>query len=463
MKKNALLFFISLISFVSVCGQVKFAPIYTDNMVIKQNAEVPIWGSARAAENLVIIASWAPKDTIRTTASPSGRWSAVLKTPQADMVSHTIRCNGTKISNVMLGEVWLCSGQSNMEWSVNHGILNGAQEAMDATYPNIRIFNVPMLGASTPQLSMDAAWSTSTPETMRRASAVGYFFARKLHKELGGVPIGFISSAWGGTAAEPWIPIEKFDEKMMSERCTDANPWRPVDPAETYNQMIHPLVPFTLSGAIWYQGETNRLWAKSYDAIMQALIGSWRERFRKADLPFYFVQIAPFNYNNNKDTYSAELREAQELTAATVPCTGMVVVSDLVNDVNNIHPINKQDVGARLAAYALAEVYSKPISDYKSPTYKSISINGNIVTVSFNNPTAAIHCSGERVEGFTIAGADGKFVAAEAAIKGDKVEVWSAEVKKPTAVRYCFDDTTLGNLKSDAALPVAPFRSDRKF
>lgn len=458
--KKILLTLLTLVLGATLCAQTKLSPIYTDNMVVQQNAKVPIWGTAGAAQRITIIASWAPKDTIRTTANSMGQWTAELTTPKADLTAHVIRCNELKISDVMLGEVWLCSGQSNMEWSVNHAILNGDAEASQATYPFIRIYRVPNRAATTPQLSLDAQWSSCTPETMRRASAVGYFFGRSLYKELN-VPIGIISSAWGGTPAETWTPMECFDKQMLDNACTDANPWRPHQPAAAYNQMIHPFVPFTLAGVIWYQGETNRLWAAHYDKLMQSLINGWRANFKKPNLPFYFVQIAPFNYTQNKDTYAAELREAQEKTAATLAGTGMVVVSDLVNDVNNIHPLNKQDVGARLANFALAEVYGKSIQDYKSPTYKSMEVKGDKVLISFNNPTQAIVCGGQQIEGLTIAAADGKFVPAQGKVVGNQIEVWAKEIGKPVAVRYCFDDTSFGNLKSAKGLPVAPFRTDK--
>lgn len=458
--RNFILYLTLIFLMLPLSAQVRLAPIYTDNMVIEQNSSVPIWGSAGAASIVTIITSWAPMDTIRVTVGSNGQWKTTIKTPAADLIAHTIKCNNITLENVMLGHVWLCSGQSNMEWSINHSVLNGEQEAAAANYPNIRIFKVPLRGADTPQLSLDAQWVACTPQTMRTASAVGYFFARTLLRELN-VPIGIISSAWGGTPAEPWMPAEAFDSQMIDNLCADSNQWRPNEPSQTYNQMIHPLVPFTLSGVIWYQGETNRLWAAHYDHLMQGLINSWRKKFEQK-LPFYFVQIAPFNYTNNKDTFAAELREAQQKTADATANTGMVVISDLVNDVNNIHPLNKQDVGRRLANFALAELYNKPMEGYKSPTYRSQTIKGNKIVVELNNPTNKISCRGEQIEGFKIAGQDGVFTPAQAQIvDNNKIEVWSRQVKEPIQVRYCFDDTTLGNLQSETGLPVAPFRTGK--
>lgn len=448
-----------LLCFLSSGAQTRLASIFSNNMVLQQNDSVTFWGTAMPTSQVSIIASWSPRDTVRTSANENGRWSVKMKTPKADLVAHTVRCNELKLSNVMLGEVWLCSGQSNMQWSVNEAVLNGEKEALSATYPNIRIYQVPLVGADTPQEYLEASWTTCTPETMRRASALGYFFSRALFHELN-VPIGMISSAWGGTSAEAWVPQDAFDEQMLANLCTDKNPWRPVAPGKTYNQMIHPFINFALAGVIWYQGETNRPWAAYYDKLMQRLITSWRARFAR-ELPFYFVQIAPFNYTGGKDTFAAQLREAQQMTADALPRTGMVIVSDLVDNINNIHPLNKQQVGLRLANYALAECYGRnDIKNYKSPTYKSMSVKGNKVTLEFNNSTS-LHCSSDKIEGFTIAGTDGTFVMAEASINGSTVEVWAKDVKRPVAVRYCFDDYTFGNLKNVADLPVAPFRTDK--
>lgn len=456
--KKLTLSLLALLCATLCAAQTKLCSVYTDNMVLQQNAQVPIWGTSAPMQQVTIIASWNTKDTIRTISDNMGEWRAVLKTPKADLAAHTIRCNDLKISNVMLGEVWLCSGQSNMEWNVNRGILNGEQEAAAATYPYIRICRVPLRASNTPQNLVDVKWESCTPEIMRATSAVGFFFARSLYKELN-VPIGIISSAWGGTPAEVWIPEEFFTPDMLKNAVTETNNWRPNKPAKAYNQMIHPLVPFTLAGVIWYQGESNRVWAAHYDNLMKVLIGSWRKLFGNAKLPFYFVQIAPFNYAQNKDTYAAELREAQQKTADELANTGMVVVSDLVDDVRNIHPINKQDVGARLSKFALAEVYGKDVKDYKSPTFRSMTVRSDRALITFNNPTARLICTGSKIEGFVIAGADGVFVPADAKIVGNQIEVWAKGIEKPTQVRYCFDDTTCGNLKTEAGLPVAPFRS----
>lgn len=465
MKKQLLFFaWVWSLAPLGIWAQVRPAPIFTDHMVVRQKATNPVWGTAPASSKIEVIASWAPTDTLRTQASASGRWSVTLSTPAADGKSHTLKINNIELKDVVLGEVWLASGQSNMEWSVRHGIENGEAVAAAATHPDIRFFQVPTLGAATPQNSVQAAWAPSTPETMRRVSAVGYFFARELNRTLN-VPVGLISSAWGGTPAEPWIPAWVFEvnPRLKDARARQANPWRPIEPGECFNQMIAPFAGYGVNGVVWYQGESNRENAAVYNELMTALIGSWRVAFSNPSLPFYFVQIAPFTYGQN-DLAAAVVREQQELTWKSVPHTGMVVVMDRVHDIKNIHPIDKLTVGQRLAGFALNEVYRIEVPNYKSPTFASASFDKGRATVRLNDAAGLQVRGGKQpIVGFTVAGIEGLFVPAQAKInKEGSVEVWAKEVDQPTSVRYCFDDTTVGNLTNAAGLPVAPFRSDKQ-
>lgn len=459
MKK--FLIFTLLVCNVAVYAQVRFASVYTDNMVVQQRATVEVWGTATAGENIRIVASWAPNDTLKTKSDPWGRWRATFKTPAADHRSHTIEANRTKIENVALGEVWLCSGQSNMEWNANRGIKDGEKEVAAANYPDIRIMQVPLLAAPWPQYSVDATWTLCTPESMRTASAVGYFFARNLHKELG-VPVGIISSAWGGTVAEVWTPEKDItrNQKLAGKLSNNESQWHTGAPGAMYNQMIFPLTPFTLSGVIWYQGESNcdfqTAHPEVYEEVMATMIGAWRREFGR-EFPFYFVQIAPFTYGEENGN-AALLRNEQAKVVDRVPKTGMVVVSDLVNDVRNIHPLNKQDVGARLAAYALAEVYNRDVTNYKSPVLDGVSFEKGRAAISFKNAQSGITMRGSEVVGLNIAGADGVYYPAKIKIDGDQVIAWAKEVKTPTSISYCYDNATIGNLFSGAGLPVAPFK-----
>lgn len=459
MRKICLLLLLC-VSF-GAAAQLRLAPILTDNMVMCQSTQVPVWGTAPSASKVRIVASWAPADTIVAKADPSGRWRAELKTPKADNKAHTVSFNDIVLKNVALGEVWIASGQSNMEWNVVRGILDGETHAAAANNADIRVFQVPLLGSPTPQDRLQASWSVCSPEVMRKMSAVGYFFARKLVAELG-VPIGVISTAWGGTPAEPWIPAEAVEanEKLSGKLVKQGNQWRPIEVGACYNQMIHPLVPFAVSGAIWYQGESNRENAEVYDELMTTLITSWRAKFGR-ELPFYFVQIAPFNYGAG-DLLASIVREQQEQTSRRLPKTGMVVVSDRVNDVNNIHPLDKTTVGERLAAFALAEVYARDVKNYKSPTFNSVSFDKGKAYVTLNDASCGVVVEGKKAVGMKIAGADGEFVEAEVKVLPDnRLEVYSRAVKEPRAVRYAFDDTTMGNIFSTAKLPLAPFRTDK--
>jgi sialate O-acetylesterase len=348
-----------------------------------------------------------------------------------------------------------------MQWSVNHGILNGEAEAAAANHPDLRVFHVPMRAAETPQNDCDASWAASTPEVMRASSAVAYFFARRL-KEAMNIPVGIIVSAWGGTSYESWTKSELIESNPLLKVSPDIlkeYPWWPSKPGVCYNQMIRPIVPYSIAGAIWYQGEANIDRYGTYGLGLQTMINCWRGDFKK-EFPFYLVQIAPFTYNSTGNT-AAQLREQQELVTKLVPKTGMVVVSDRVDNVKNIHPNDKQTVGLRLANLALAEVYGQPLNDYKSPVFSSLRIEKDKAIVTFEYAQSGLKCSGEKIEGLKIADADGNYVDADGVIKGNELVVSSPKVKAPVSVTYCFDDASIGNLFSKAGLPVAPFRSNR--
>lgn len=459
MKKQFLSLFALLAPIAATEAQVRFAPIFSENMVIQQNSAVEIWGTSGGGQKIAVVASWAPTDTLRVVANAHGTWRTTIQTPKADLQPHSLWSNGTQIDNILLGEVWLCSGQSNMAWGMTR-TKDGDEVAATANHPNIRLFQMPTRAAEQPQQHHFGNWRAITPAVAKGASAVGFYFARKLQEELN-VPVGIIVSAWGGANAETFVPKEFFDDQMIANQAIIPHPSRPYEPSVIYNQMIHPLAPLKIAGVLWYQGESNcSEIAPHYGKLMEQLIASWRFRFNNSELPFYMVQIAPNNYKLNAP-YASIVREQQQRVADRDPNVGLVVISDLVDNVNDIHPKLKRDVGLRLSSYALAEVYGHPVSDYKSPTYKAMTLKSGRFTVEFNHPTAKIRCTEKAISGFTIAGADGQFVAAEAKIvDGNKVQVWSSSIAEPIAVRYCFDDTTFGNLQSAAGLPVAPFRTD---
>lgn len=444
-------------------AQIALPSVFTDHMVLQQQSNVPVWGWGYSNQTVKVVGSWAPRDTVSTLIKSDGHWQVSIPTTKAGG-PYTLTVIGDKtlaVQDVMLGEVWLCSGQSNMEWTANSGLTNKEAEIAAANHPNIRFFHIPRRGAASPQDDCDAAWAVCTPQTMPATSAVAYFFARKLQEEKG-VPVGLIVSAWGGTPAEVWTPTERIAENptLKNNLVDKDNPWWPNTPGALYNQMIHPVVPYRLAGSLWYQGESNHERQSTYGLLMKNLIEGWRSDFGQ-EMPFYFVQIAPFTYGSKENT-PALLREQQELVSRLVPNTGMVVISDLVDNVADIHPISKQQVGLRLARMALAETYGEKLTDYKSPVYKSMEIKKNKVTISFLDAEGGLLCRGKKVEGLQIADADGQWQPAEGEVKGNTLIVSSRQVKNPAHVRYCFDDATEGNLFTTGGLPVAPFRTDRK-
>ncbi|HNP77577.1 MAG TPA: sialate O-acetylesterase, partial [Cyclobacteriaceae bacterium] len=362
------------------------------------------------------------------------------------------------LKDVMMGEVWICSGQSNMEWNVNLGSTDAAAEMPKANFPNIRFFQVPKSSSPTPQEHGEGQWVACTPQTMKSFSAVGYFFGKKLHGDLK-VPIGLINVSWGGTAAEVWTPAAAVDsdpELRAAAKALGNSEWWPKDPGIVYNSMIRPLVPYTLAGAIWYQGESNTSTPATYSKLMKVMIEQWRTEFQK-DFPFYYVQIAPFAYGK---TYEGALIREQQSFMRSIPNTGMVVISDAVDNVEDIHPKMKKPVGDRLANYALAETYKKPILGYQSPIYKSMSVEKNKARLSFHFGSIGLISQGGDPKGFLVAGEDQKFYPAIAKVEGETVLVYAKEVKVPVAVRFCFDNTTIPNLFNKEGLPVSVFRTD---
>ena len=372
--------------------------------------------------------------------------------------------NTVELENILIGEVWIASGQSNMEMPI--------AKASAANYPRIRLFQV---GKFSSKESLDdvgpgivmygipasaCKWQTCTPKTIPMFSSTAYFFARKLHQELG-VPVGIIDSSWGGTSAEVWTPaagLEKLGYKNELKQAADSpqNP-RGKIPTRLYNGMIHPLRNFTIKGAIWYQGEGNSGRANKYRDLMATMINQWRAAFSN-EFPFYFAQISPFTYRGN--TNSAFLREAQLETMLSVAKTGMAVTMDIGN-LRDIHPKNKQEVGRRLALWALAKDYGKKDIVYSGPIYKSMKVEGDKIRLSFDYAESGLKTrDGKEITHLTIAGADKKFAEAKGVIEGDTVVVSSEAVKKPVAVRYGWSNTAMPNLANKAGLPASSFRTD---
>lgn len=464
--------FLTLLLCLFLCAQSSFAAvslpsIFSDNMVLQQNTNVAIWGKADPGETIQIKTSWLTK-TLKTKADPNGKWAVQLPTYGASK-NHSIQFKGKKskiiISNVLIGEVWLCTGQSNMEFPIakssgwKTGMLDEDVVLKDADYPEIRLFQVEhKLSPDAEQDDCVGKWVISNAENIREFSAVGYVFGRKLHKELK-VPVGLIQSTWGGTHAESWTkmdvmkldPLYKnilvdFDKKTVSERNTNKVP------ATLWNGMIAPIRPFTIKGNIWYQGESNSIRFNDYQQVFTNLIQSWRKEFENANMPFYFVQIAP-HYRQ-----PAGIREAQLKTWMAVENTGMVVTTD-VGDSTDIHPRNKTVVGERLAAWALAKTYERNIQ-YSGPRFKSMEITGNVAKIQFDFAESGLEIKDPAKSGLMIAGADGMFYPAKVTILNREIYLSSDFVPNPTSVRYGWGKYFHANLYNKDGYPASPFRTD---
>jgi len=484
-------------------ADVRLPSIIGDNMVLQGGDIVRIWGWADPNEEIAVSVSWRKTEwTIQT--GGDGKWMFRMSAPEAGgPYEMTLKGkNVVTLKNILVGEVWVCSGQSNMQWPVKQSA-NAEQEIAAATYPKMRLFSVERKVAETPQGNCTGKWVECSPETVGDFSAVAYFFGRELHKGLN-VPVGLIHTSWGGTPAESWTssavieedavfePIvtrykeamanypkakKEYDEKLEqwkkevekakaegtkappkpSEPFGPGSPWTP---AGLHNAMIAPLVPYAIRGAIWYQGESNAGRAYQYRELFPAMIKSWWKTWPQGGFPFLFVQLA--NYMQTKDEPGesawAELREAQ-LMALDLPDAGMAVAID-IGEAGDIHPKNKQDVGKRLALWALANIHSKNVV-CSGPLYKSMEKKDNKIILRFDHVGGGLAAKdGGPLKGFAIAGQDHKFVWADARIAGDTVVVSSDKLAEPVAVRYAWADNPVCNLYNKAGLPTSPFRTD---
>ncbi len=443
----------------SATAAVKPAALFSDNAVLQQGVKVPVWGTANEGEKVTVSLQG---QTVTATAK-DGRWRAELAPLTAGgPFELTIAGENTiKINNVLVGEVWIASGQSNMQWSVNQSD-NPQQTVKDSANPQIRLITIPRRATPQPQDDVDAKWQDCGPQTVGDFSAVAYFFGRDLQQQLK-VPVGLISTNYGGTPAEAWtshaaLEAEPSLTNYGSAPATDA----PNSPAGLYNAMIHPLLPYAIKGAIWYQGESNAGRAYEYRTLFPTMIKDWRAKWGQGDFPFLLVQLAPFLKIDfePKDCAWAELREAQLYSTQSLPSVGMAVITDF-GDEADIHPKWKAPVGGRLALAARALAYGEKIP-YSGPEYYQQKIEGDKIALTFKHTDGGLVARGGGGElyGFTIAGKDQKFVNAHAEIQGDKVVVSSPAVKEPVGVRMGWANYPLVNLYNGAGLPASPFRSD---
>ena len=448
-----------------ITAKVKPATIFSENMVLQQQrAQLPVWGKASPNKQVRITTSWNNK-SYTATADKNGEWRTTIATPQAGG-PYSITFNDgevTTLNNILIGEVWLCSGQSNMEMPMKGFPGQPLEEGtnMDILYannPNLRLFNVAHATVITPQNDVKGEWNAATPASVRDFSAVAYYFGRSLQQILN-VPVGLITSHWGGSSQEAWMSKE-----MLSDFSTITLPATAADikeqqrtPTTLYNGMIHPLEGFGMKGMIWYQGESNVDRAAQYGELLEKFITSLRSNWKQGEFPFYYCQIAPYTYYKPN---SAFLREKQLEAEVTIPNVGMAVLMD-AGMKGGIHPMKKKVPGERLALQALSQTYGITGFASQSPRYKSMTIQNDTIILQFDRAPMGLTSYYKPIQKFTVAGEDQKFYPAKAWIKKDQVFLLSDKVKQPVAARYAFENYVEGDLFSVEGLPVSSFRTDK--
>ena len=454
-------------------AETKLPSILGSHMVLQQGEKCPIWGWDDS-DKQVTVEFAGQKHTAKV--DDNGRWEVHLDSMKANAKGQILTISGSskiELTDVLVGEVWLCSGQSNMEWTVSRSA-NPKEEIANGNHPLIRHIKIPHKLSPKPQNNVPSSgWQSCTPKVVANFTAVGYYFARHLQGEIK-VPIGLIGSNWGGTRIEPWIPPvgfksvpalkANFADKL--DQFASAKPGRGT-PSHMYNAMIHPLLPYTIKGALWYQGESNNGEGMLYHEKMKALIAGWRSVFNKPELPFYYVQLAPFRYGKDDDDPRLPGIWQAQLETLKVPHTGMAVTTDITN-VRDIHPKNKQDVGKRLALWALTKDYGKKLKhQYSGPIFSKIdhTEGKDSLTVHFHKDTTGGLTTNDKkpVSHFEISGKDGKWHPAKVTIVyGDHLIVKSDAVKNPVHVRFGWHQMAEPNLVNGAGLPASPFSTSFK-
>ncbi len=489
-------------------AEVSLPSTFSDHMVMQRDMPIPVWGRAAPGEGVTVSLG---ARHVGTTADSEGKWKVRLPAVKAGG-PHVLKVAGTNtitISDVLVGEVWVASGQSNMQMDVD-GSQNAKQEEGQANFPQLRMFTVQRAPAMEPQSDCRGKWVVCHPQTVGNFSAAGYFFARELNRRLG-VPVGIIHTSWGGTRVQVWMSretlaadpafaatlaeadrgMQEFSTDFLTNKAPQVAAWTakaeaakaagqplplppqfppdprtpgqwPELPTVLYNGMIAPVVPYAIRGAIWYQGESNAWEAYRYRKLFPAMIEGWRRAWGEGDFPFVFVQLANFGEapapEGPGDSSWAELREAQTMTLS-LPNTGMAVIVD-IGEGADIHPKNKQEVGRRLALAAGNLAYGWK-DEYSGPMYASLTIKGDAAHVGFTHTAGGLRVAGgDTPRGFAIAGADRRFFWADAVIEGDTVVLTSKKVPQPVAVRYAWGDDPPNNLYNAAGLPASPFRTD---
>ncbi|MDR1202263.1 MAG: sialate O-acetylesterase [Tannerellaceae bacterium] len=473
--KKAILVAYLLSSMLMLQAKIKLPAILGDNMVLQQQSNVKLWGEAKSKSNVTIKTSW--NNNVYTVASDEkGNWLANVDTPTAGGPYNIIISDGEEITlkNILIGEVWFCSGQSNMEMPVrgfNGQPVKSSYDAIIKANPEtpirmyttdsdkgkwVRQFN------KEPQTDCKGEWLENTPGNVANISAIGYFFARYIQSTLN-VPVGIIVSSWGGSKVEAWMsrdaiePFPEIDLSILENKDEVNNPT--ATPCVLYNAKIAPLINFAIKGFLWYQGESNRNDADLYGRLMHAFVKDLRSKWNVGDFPFYYVQIAPFNYEGKERTSAALLREVQEKNMKDIPNSGMVTTMD-IGDSLLIHPADKEIVGNRFAYWALGQTYKKHNLGYAPPVYKSMEIASDTIFLSFENAEHGLCPLFADLKGFEIAGGDKVFYPAKANEKAGKIIVTCEKINNPVAVRYCYKNYAEASVFNVYGIPASPFRTD---
>jgi sialate O-acetylesterase len=475
MKKVILIILIAVCNLLfpqSFKAEVKLPAIVSSNMVLQRNTTVVIWGWADANEKIIIKTSWL-KDKITFKADKNGDWKIEVKTTnskEAQFIKINSKKSDILLDNILFGEVWLCSGQSNMEQPLSgyngQPTYEGLMTITKSYNKNLRIFNVAKIASKTPlkQIKKFSGWEQTSPKNVSKFSAVAYFFGQQLQEVLD-CPVGMIHTSWGGSRVEAWMSKEVLNSyKKVNLENVNIKKSPQHKPTVLFNAMINPLIPYTIKGALWYQGESNRKQPNEYKKLFPAMVKDWRIRWEIGNFPFYYVQIAPYLYDNNNNAFqknenSALIREAQLACLDLIPNSGIAITMD-IGDENSIHPPKKKEVADRLLFNALYQTYGYKTLDYVGPTYTSLEIKEDGILLSFSNAEKGLYAY-NGLTGFEIAGADKVFYPATAAIfKKKKVLVKSDKVTNPVAVRYAWRNWISGTLYDTNLLPASSFRTD---
>jgi sialate O-acetylesterase len=474
--KYAVLCFLTLFCYMA-SAQIKLPKVLGSNMVLQRNQPVPVWGWIYPGKAVMVSFNGQVKGAV---ADGAGYFKVVLSPLKANASPQVMTISSdtsiVKLKNILVGEVWLCSGQSNMEYTMKlmkgyakpaKGV-DSAELELTKTNPNIRLFKVEKK-LSLPDVTT-TGWNECQGEALEQTSAAGYYFAKKLQEKLK-VPVGIIASSWGGSRIEPWTPPSGYAALPAFAKEAAAGESMQIDsmaPGKYYKSMIQPLAPFALHGVLWYQGESNAMLHEPnvrYADKMQALVDSWRKQWSNSKMPFYSVLIAPHYYTKRKDkiqhtTETLPLFWEQQVQSTRIPNTGIITITDLVDDLKNIHPPYKWVVGRRLANLALAKDYGFKNIIYSGPVYERMEVKGNQIILHFTNANGLKTTDGKAPDFFSIAGADGQFVDANAEIAGNTIILSNPSISKPTTARFAWTEVAQPNLVNSAGLPAVPFRTN---